>query len=482
MNAIHDYLEVNARRIPEKTAIIYKDEKLSYKELNDQCNQCAHALAVLGVVKGDRVVISTKNKLLEVIFCFGILKVGAVEVAIDAYDFVIAEDAIAQKTNARLIVTDKPIGGRINVITPSRELFFAFDKIPLSVPITPDDIAFIQHTSGSTGLPMGIALSHRNFLIPLELNEYIVRRGQDILFFQMPLAYAYGKSILLEYIAAGATIHLVDKIILPQESFNFFKLNSISATEGPPSFYEMLLRFSNFKKEPLENLTYISIGGGAATERLVKELRNAQPQATISNRYGMTETASVVTRVEFGQNSNPSKFGTCGIEAPYVKVKIVDDSGVEVSRGGSGELIVSGENISLGYITEGMGLKQITQDGWLNTGDIGRMDEDGYFYILSRKSQIIKSQGYRISPALIEEVLLRISGVESVVVVGVAHEIYGEIVKAFIVKNKGPLTESEVISFCSTRLSSFMLPRAIQFIDEMPLTFSGKIDKKRLPA
>lgn len=480
VTSVQAFLERNSKKFPDKIAVIYKNEKLSYKELDTASTQCANALIALGATIGDRVVISTSNKLLEVVFCFGILKAGATEVSIDYSDTTKNCRTITKCVGARFLVVDTPEVGGERFIACDRNFFVDQSKILPLLEREQKSIAFIQYTSGSTGEPKGIVLSHANFIAPLSENEYIKNRKDDVLLLQMPLAYAYGKSILLEYIAAGATIFLEDKIILPQTAFNFIKENSITSLEGPPSFYEMLLKFSNIKKERLDRVRYISIGGGAATIRLVSELRAAQPQAIISNRYGMTETASVVSRIEFNPGMVLDKLGSCGTRAPYIELKIVDEELKEVHGGVEGELLVRGKNVMMGIVDEGSKIMPEFDHGWFRTGDIGKIDEDGYLYINSRKSQIIKSQGYRISPAVIEDVLMKIPAIKNAAVVGVPDEVYGEIVQAFIVKGHDDLTESDILTFCNRHMPSFMIPRVVRFIDNMPLTFSGKVDRGRL--
>lgn len=460
LNSIAGFLEKSAKNSPKKIAVIYKGESFSYKEFDEKCNKIANALIAKGLKKGDKVIVSTKNKLLESLLCFGILKAGAVEIAIDPADITKNADSLMRLTNARFSITDKD------------NLDFLYENHsanPPEVELSRNDMAFIQPTSGSTGAQKNVALTHGNFIAPISENKYVAERSNDTLFLQMPLCYAYSKSVLLEYIAAGATIHLSDKIILPQEAFNFIKTNKITALEGPPSFYEALLRFSNLAKEQLADLKYISIGGGGASPRLVEALGKAQKQAVISNRYGLSETASIVTRIEFRPGEPLKKMGSCGTVAPYAEIKIVD-----------GEILVKGPHVMQGYYGRENDSDASLKDGWLFTGDIGEMDSDGYLFITSRKSQIIKSQGYRISPVAVEEVLMKIAGIESAACVGAPNEIFGEIVKAFIVKNNEALTEIEIASHCNKHLPGFMVPRVIQFIEKMPYTGNGKIDRKSL--
>ena len=479
--SIQDFVTESVTRHPFKTACIYHDEKLTYQEFDEVTNQCANALIERGIKKGDRIVVCTKHRLLEAIFCFGILKAGGVEVALDYMNIALPPEVVFQKANAQLLVGDEVSEDCKNAVKCDQDFFSNMSRTAPDSISRPDDIAFIQYTSGSTGASKAILLSHENFIIPLTENEYIFRRVEDVVLLQMPLSYAYGKSLLLEYITAGATLYFQDKIILPQEVLRCIQKNNITSLEGPPSFYEMLLRFSSLKTERLQSIRYISIGGGAASNRLISALRDAQPQAILSNRYGLAETASVVTRVEFLPGDGINKFGSCGVAAGYVKIQIVDEARQPVSPGEIGELLVKGANVMRGYMDE-CSSKLYEIDEWFSTGDLARQDEDGYYFIHSRKTEMIKSQGYRISPALIEEILMTIEGIQSVAVVGVPHEIYGEIVKAFVVRKDERLVESAIVSFCAKRLPGFMIQRALEFIDKMPLTFSGKNDKIKLSA
>jgi len=460
LNSIAGFLERSAKNSPRKTAVIYKGKIFSYKEFDEKCNKIANALIAKGLKKGDKVVVSTKNKLLESLLCFGILKAGAVEIALDPTDTTKNVESTMRLTDARFTISDKD------------NLDFLYEDNsanPPKIEFNQNDIAFIQPTSGSTGAPKNVVLTHGNFIVPISENKYVAERSNDTLFLQMPLCYAYSKSVLLEYVSAGATIHLSDKIILPQEAFKFIKTNKITALEGPPSFYEALLRFSGFAKEELVDLKYISIGGGGASPRLVEALRKAQKQPVISNRYGLSETASVVTRIEFKPGEPLEKIGSCGTVAPYAKIRIVD-----------GEILVKGQNVMQGYYGQKNDSDASLKDGWLFTGDIGEMDSDGYLFITSRKSQIIKSQGYRISPVAVEEVLMKIAGIESAACIGIPNEIFGEIVKALIVRNDEALKEVEIASHCNKHLPGFMVPRVVQFIEKMPYTGNGKIDRKSL--
>lgn len=352
-------------------------------------------------------------------------------------------------------------------------------KAEKHIPITrysSEEPIFILYTSGSTGVPKGVLYTHKmlywnslNTSISLGVNS------ESCALVCMPLFHTGGWNVLLTpLLHHGGHVVLVDKFD-SKESLNALQVYGCNQFMAVPTMLKMITEEPTFQQISLPALPYIIVGGEAMPIDLIKvfEAKNI----SIRQGFGMTEAGPNLTSLHHSQSKN--KIGSIGKPNMYVNVKLIDESGDEVESGELGELCFSGPIIMPAYWRKEEDSNSAIADGWLKSGDIAMMDEQGYLYIKDRKKNMFISGGENVYPAEIEKVLMNNEAIEEAVVIGVASDKWGEVGKAFIVANR-PIESEEIKNFCKEKLSKYKIPKHYEFIDEMPLSSTGKIDRKRL--
>lgn len=350
-----------------------------------------------------------------------------------------------------------------------------------AVQVDPEKPAVLLYTSGTTGKPKGVMLSHRNFysqcsevvakVLPLQPDDRVVG--------VLPLYHVYGLSNgLISTIYFGCTIALI-----PQYSPNAL-LDTIKAIKATmliaiPSMYIHLLTLARARKTEMPKTLRYCISGGAPLPLTVLTEFERIFNTTIAEGYGLTETTSAVS---LNKSGDPRfKPGSIGPSSPGVTMKVVDDSFQEVPDGQVGEIVIKGNVVTQGYWNNPEATAEAIQDGWLRTGDLGYRDSDGCFFITDRKKDLIIRGGYNISPREIEELLFSHPKIEDAAVVGAWDKRQEEVVKAFVVVREGcELTEKEVIEFCASNLAPYKVPKIVEFRQSLPKSATGKVLKKEL--
>lgn len=511
---IHEFLQNSAQRFPDKVALKFQNEELTYREIDAKANQLAHGLISAGLKKADRVSIFLDNSPETVISLYGVLKAGGVfstlsatlkakklEYILDNSDasFLISHwqkadiASIALSNNrslTRVIMCGKSQARQGDTALLNDAV--AWDAFIADHPCTPPDnnsididLANIVYTSGSTGNPKGVMMTHLNMSSAASsIIQYLDNHESDIILDVLPLSFDYGLYQVIMAFMFGGTIILDKSFAYPYVVIDKIIREKVTGFPIVPTILAILLQLKNLEKYDFQHLRYISNTGAALPVHHIKHLRELFPRVQIYSMYGLTECKRVSYLPPEEIDNRPSSVGK---GMPNEEVYIVNESGEKVGPGVVGELVVRGSNVMRGYWKSPEDTDRVLKDGLypgekvLYTGDLFRMDPEGYLYFVARKDDLIKTRGERVSPKEVENVLHEIKGVTEAAVIAVPDEILGSAIKAFIVANsKNDLTEKDVIKYCQENLESFMVPKYVIFVDSFAKTTSGKIDKKAL--
>jgi acyl-CoA synthetase (AMP-forming)/AMP-acid ligase II len=382
------------------------------------------------------------------------------------------------------------IAVRTNKPTEAKPTHFAiidFEEILGSKPSGPvtrgtDDYALILYTSGTTGQPKGVTLSHRNLVANTKsIVEYLRLTGDDRVMHVLPFTYSYGNSILLTHAAVGGCIVVNRSFLYPNVVLDEMQQHEVTGFSGVPSTYAILLERSTIAERSFPHLRYVTTSGAPMPPTLVNRLRRTLPHVEIFLMYGQTEASTRLTCLP--PEKVAMKPGSIGRAISGVGIELLDPSGQPVPVGETGEIVASGPNVMCGYWKRPDLTAKVLRDGKLWTGDLARADEEGCLYIVGRTSDLIKSASHRIAPQEIEEVLLEHRAVAEAAVIGIPDDILGESIHACVVLNEDRIcTEEDLIGHCKALLPAFKVPQRFRFYDELPRTESGKIRRAELRA
>lgn len=489
---------------PGKIAFHFRDKEYSYQYTNQMINRVATALSQLGVRKGDRVSLWLPNSIEFVWTFYAVLKLGAIVVPMNILFKEGEVTHILSNSGARVLVTTldcKEIVQTISDKIPSLEhvIFTGCHENPPVAPnvrthcwsfieeqedghmlmdLSPDDIAAILYTSGTTGKPKGVMLSHANLLLNAEYYAYnigltdtyvgcIVTPMSHLLVLMAGVLMIPLKGAEC-YIFERFDAELVARAIV-EKQINYFI--------GVPSMYYMFLGLP-LRPEFDMSCLKICITSGAQMPLEVRRRFEERYQTTTIQAYGQTETSPCISTDSVHKER---RFESVGYPLPGLKVRIVDDEGKDVPVGSPGEIIVTGHCVMKGYWNNPKVTLETIRDGWLYTGDIGKLDEDGYLYLLDRKKDVIISGGYNIYPVEVENVLYQHPAVLEAAVIRKPDERLGEIPAAYVVVKQGQsVSDDELKEHCRRMLAIYKCPREITFIDEIPKGPTGKLLKRKL--
>ena len=523
---LHQVLRETAKRLPDKAALIYFGKKVTFRELDELSDRFAAALADMGVGKGDKVAIMLPNCPQFVIAYYGALKAGAINVPLNPlYTPREVEYAVNNSEAKVIVVLDqtynkvkevkdrtrlehviytsvvdfmpplikflarvfkglKPL--KIPEATSFLELLGKYPPKPPEVDVKPDDLAMLLYTGGTTGVPKGVMLTHFNLLSNAVQTCTVGFIEEDsIALGVLPFFHSYGlTTVLNSSIYKGVTAVILPRFS-PEDVFKAIKKYKPTHFPGVPTMYIALLNHPALSKyrEHMRSIRFCISGAAPLPLEIAKKWREVTGGMIVEG-YGLSE-ASPVTHVNPLDDIKKVKFGSIGVPVPDTDAKIVDlETGEkELPPGEVGELVVKGPQVGLGYWKMPEETEETFREGWLYTGDIAKMDEDGYFYIVDRKKDMINVGGLKAWPREIEEVLYQHPAVKLAAVVGVPDEFYGEVPKAFIVlrdEYKGKVKPGEIIDFCKERLAKYKVPKHIEFRDELPTTLVGKVLRRVL--
>ena len=494
-------LERNACIKPDHPAVIFHDRVYTYEKMNWETNRYANMMARLGVQKGDRVCIWLPNGLEFIYSFFAILKLGAIAVPMNFLFKKAEAQYILQNSGATLLITaneklsivddmfpelpdlktvvsiDQKETENPRVLSVSEAIRGAGDQ-RIAFECSPDHGACILYTSGTTGTPKGVELTHYNLntnaefyadSIGLSDRHYgcIVTPLSHLLVLMAGLILIFMKGGKFYLFEQFRTEEVASKI--HDEKINFFI--------GVPSMYYMFLTLPETEQYDLSCLE-ICITSGAHMPIEVRKKFESRFQTLTIQAYGQTESSPVIT---VDQRSKERRFDSVGYPLPHVDVRIVDHDGNPLPPGQAGEIVARGHCVMKGYWNMPEETAKTVRNGWLHTGDIGMMDEDGYVYLLDRLKEVIISGGYNVYPKELENVLYKHSAVLEAAVIGVDDERLGEVPKAYIVLKEGcQVTEEEIKNFSLEHLAVYKRIRHVEFVNEIPKTPTGKLMKRKL--
>jgi long-chain acyl-CoA synthetase len=482
-----------AARDPEVPALVFRERVLTYGELTRRIRQAANAFAAAGLRPGERALLMLPNSPAYVTAYYGVLAAGGVAVPVNPL-YVAREVAhIASDAAARLVVVDRALQGSVAALGSERVIAVDVDgpepwaDAPDAEPaatVAADDLAVLQYTGGTTGWPKGAMLTHRNLVANVlqlaELGE-APPPGEERILTILPLSHVFGMTCCMNLgLHLGATLVLLPRFEI-DAVMQAIRRHRITSFPGVPTMYVAVLNYPDAESYGIANIRSIS-SGGAAMPAQVAATFEQRFGARMSEGYGLSE-ASPVTHTNPTWDPGLRRPGSIGIPLPDTDARIVDlETGSRVlPPGEAGELCVRGPQVMRGYWRREEATAQALRDGWLYTGDVARMDADGYFYILDRKKDMIIVSGYNVYPREVEEVLYQHPAVAEAAAVGVPDPYRGEAVKACIVPRPGTSpTAEEIVAFCRERLAPFKVPRQVEFRASLPKSGAGKILRREL--
>ncbi|HWJ03736.1 MAG TPA: long-chain fatty acid--CoA ligase [Verrucomicrobiae bacterium] len=523
---VYRFLDKSAREFPQQTATVFYGARLTYLDLLEQVNKFSRVLTDLGVEKGQRVAVMLPNCPQALIAYYAVLKLGAVVVQTNplyverelefqlkdsgARTLVILDllypraAAVKSRTNLKnIIVTGlqeympafkRPLyglkmrrEGKHIKFTAKQGIYRFADLMLDAAPFSPrveakaDDLALLQYTGGTTGVAKGAMLSHHNLVANvLQVREWMLdaQPGKERMLCALPFFHVYGMTVAMNLaISMGAELILTPRFEI-KDTLKLIHKHRPTFFPGAPTMYVAVNNYPELKKYNLSSIRSC-ISGSAPLPVEVQETFERLTGGKLVEGYGLTE-ASPVT------HSNPleglRKVGSIGIPMPDTECKIVDpETWEEVPQGEIGELAVKGPQVMQGYWHRPEETSATLREGWLYTGDMAKMDADGFFSIVDRKKDVIIAGGFNIYPREIEEVLYGYPKVQEAAVLGVPDPYRGETVKAYIVLKPGEKADKEeLVAYCKERLAAFKVPRIVEFKRELPKTIVGKVLKRQL--
>ncbi len=346
-----------------------------------------------------------------------------------------------------------------------------------------DDCAEIIFTSGSTGIPKGVMISHRNLRANTEsIITYLKLTENDRMLVVLPFYYCYGLSLLHTHLRAGGSIVLNNSFIFLGSIINNLLEYKCTGFAGVPSHFQILLRKSdNFKTTKFPDLKYVTQAGGKLAPIFIDEFRASHPEITFIVMYGQTEATARLSYLP--PELYEAKRGSMGKGIPGVELRVINEKGKPIKPGETGEVIARGGNIMLGYFRDEEGTKNAIRNGWLYTGDLGTVDEDGYIFLTARKKEIIKVGGKRISPKEIEAVILELPEVVDCTIEGIEDQLLGEALKATVVvrgENGKEMMKERLKEHCAKHLALYKVPQVFELKEQLVISATGKKIKGKL--
>jgi long-chain acyl-CoA synthetase len=512
---VHEYLTLSAQRSPDKIALVCGDERWTYASVDQYSDQLALFLRELGVERGDRVIIFMDSACESVVSLYGILKAGGVFVLLNGSIKPHKLNYILKDSGARSLITHVSKAGvvkealgdsasNLRIIwtgasaqIPKRLSGISFDwdtirrrqgasrQCGKRITTIDQDLATLIYTSGSTGEPKGVMCPHYNMVSAARsIIRYLENTDEDIILNVLPLSFDYGLYQILMAFMFGGTVILERSFVYLAKIFERIEKEKVTGFPVVPTIVSMILRLRNLANHNFSSIRYITNTAAALPVEHIHKLKKVFPRAELYSMYGLTECKRVSYLPPEELENRPSSVGN---PIPNCEVYLVDEEGTELGPGGVGELVVRGSNVMRGYWNAPELTAKVYRRGrWpgetvLYTGDLFRKDEEGFLYFVARKDDLIKTRGERVSPKEVENEICRMEGVNEAAVIGIPDADLGQAIKAFVVC--GPsvqLTDIMVKRYCAAHLETFMVPKYVQFMEELPRTTNNKIDKKAL--
>jgi len=503
---IGEQLESNANRYPDDLAVVscYQRKRLTWSELIDAADRVAHGLAKLGIEPTDRVGLWAMNCWEWLVVHMACARAGAILVNVNpgcrAHEmaFILGKSRMKvlflrerdSKANYAEVLGevckggDFPLRHTVFFDTPTWESLLAEEPRPTSAPIELDDVTNIQYTSGTTGSPKGVLLTHRNLVNNGFLSARVLRYSErDRICLAVPFAHCFGNVIgTMSALASGCALILPNDTFDPRAVLAAVEAERATAIYGVPTMFIAELRHPEFSSFDLTSLRTGVMAGAPCPVEVMKQVVADMHCPEMIIGYGLTETSPLVTMSQVDDDLG-RRVATVGKAVPCTELKVVDvDTRETLERGKQGEICARGYMLMRGYDGDPEATaRAVDADGWFRTGDLGVMREDGYLNITGRAKDMIIRGGENIYPREIEEFLYTHAKIAEVQITGLPHERFGEIVLAWIRLKPGETaTPEEIRQFCEGQIAKFKIPESIRFVESFPTTLSGKIQKFRM--
>jgi long-chain acyl-CoA synthetase len=481
----------SARNHADRPALRLDDAEVSYKMLDEGTARVAALLKQKGVEPGDRVGIMLPNVPYFALVYYGVLRAGGVVVPMNVllkgrevgfylrdpeakvlfawHQFGDAAKEGAEAEGAELVLVEPgEFEKLLTDIEPDTELVDRDD----------DDTAVILYTSGTTGTPKGAELTHANLISNVEVATDLGQLSEeDVVLGALPLFHSFGQTCgLNSAIKMGAVLDLIPRFD-PGKALEVIQRDKVTVFQGVPTMYHALLNHPERENYDVSCLKLCMSGGAALPVEVLKGFEEAF-NCKVLEGYGLSETSPVAS---FNHPDKERKAGSIGTPIKGVEMKVVDEDGKDVPQGEVGEIVIKGHNVMKGYWNRAEATEEVMKDGWFHTGDMAQVDEDGYFFIVDRKKDMIIRGGYNVYPREIEEVLYEHEAISEAAVVGVPDEKMGEEVGAAIVLKEGQDVDAdELRDYVKDKVAAYKYPRKIWFLDELPKGPTGKILKREI--
>ena len=527
---VPEFLERSASKFPDNMALLFQGYKVTYRELKDMVDRFATCLHDFGIRKGDSVAILLPNVIPCAVSYYAILKIGGIAVMNNPLYSDRELEHQFNDSGAKLLITLDLLGNRMIDLRPKTQIkqivyasignYLPFPKNllfplvakkkklaadvkpaedvfkwkevlaksspnPPKVELSFDDTAMYQYTGGTTGVSKGVTLTHGNLSKNVQQSRAwfpSFNEGEEIMLGALPFFHVFGLTVAMNFaIFMGWGDILVPK---PQPEQLLEAIGKFKPTFAPlvPTMYIGMLSHPNINQTDISSIKGCFSGSAPLPLEVIKDFED-KTGAVIVEGFGLTESTPVTHINPFAGGKR--KVGSIGIPIPDTECRIVDlnDGITDMPVGETGEIIIKGPQVMQGYRNKPEETAETLKDGWLHTGDIAMMDEEGYFFIVDRKKDMIISSGYNVYPRDIEEVFFEHPKVQEATAIGVPHPTRGEQVKVFVVPKEGETpTEEELMEYCKTKLAKYKLPTEIEFRVELPKTNVGKVLKKNLRA
>jgi len=490
---VESFLAESARRFPGKTALVAGAQRFTFSELAERSAALAAELARLGVGRGERVVIFLHNSPEAVISVFGTLMAGGVFSVVNPGTKADKLAYILNHCTARALISEPRLADVASAAASRAPAVAATLMTPFTLPDAAApahpgidlDLAMIIYTSGSTGFPKGVMMTHANIVAAAtSITTYLESAASDVVLSVLPLAFDYGLYQALMCAKVGATLVLEKSFTYPAVVLEKLKSEHVTGFPLVPTLAAMLLQMKHLRPDMFPELRYITNTAAALPRAHIERLRALFPGAKLFSMYGLTECKRCTYLPPEQLDVRPESVG---VAIPGTEAYVVNEEGERAAPGETGELVIRGAHVMKGYWADDEATARVLKPGphpWervLYTGDLFRTDDEGYLYFVSRKDDIIKTRGEKVSPKEVETVIYELAGVREVAVIGVPEPILGQAIKAIVVAEDG-ITERDIIRHCAARLEEFMVPSLVEFRSHLPKSENGKIARKELVA
>lgn len=509
-----EFLTITSAICPDKEAIVFEGKRYTFAQLAERTNRLGNALVGLGVQKGERIATLMVNCNFCIETYFAVAKIGGIYVPLNfrakgnelTYMLNTAEATtlFVGERYLELVESIKPnlttVKNFISVDKPHEGMLFYDELLKSGSPddifteIDDDDMTILMYTAGTTGFPKGVMLTHKSFT--MYVLDNVTPPDPDTIeknILTVPLYHVAGIQAMMAAVYGGRTL-VIERQFEPTEWMGLVQQEKASRAMMVPTMLKQLIDHPKFKDYDLSSLMVITYGAAPMPLEVIKKAINVFPQVSFINAFGQTETASTITSLspedhiitggtEAEREKKLKRLASIGKPMADVEMKIVDENGSDLPPGEVGEIVARGPRVMTGYWKdEEKTKKTIDKDGWVHTGDMGYKDEDGYFFLAGRATDLIIRGGENISPEEVENVIFSHPKIDDVAVIGVPDEEWGEVPKAICVVKEGceDCTPEEIMEHCRQNLASFKRPRSVIFVKELPRSSVGKVLKRVL--